>query len=116
MADFDGQPLPLLVARNEQPTLPDIPDIVPKPIDISLSAQSPWWSQRIFSSWPSKLWRSPGKSDAPPNTQSILPFAINRSFILASLICLLAFLLYIFPLSSRDMSSFRKHLPSKGLT
>ena len=103
----DGQHPPLQVAQNEQPRLPGIGDSVPKSTVTGLSAQSPWWSLPLFFIWPLNLRYSPRKPDAPPNTRSILSFPVTRSFILASVVCLLAFLLYIFPSLSGDMSSFR---------
>ncbi|PUU72666.1 hypothetical protein B9Z19DRAFT_893454, partial [Tuber borchii] len=74
--------------------LSDLGDSVSKPTDSGLSTQSPWWSQP-FSIPPLKLWHPPRRTDAHSNTQSILLFAVSRSFIIASLICLFAFLLYI---------------------
>jgi len=102
----DGQHPPLQVAPNEQPRSPGLGDSVPKSTVTGLSTQSPWWSLPLFFIWPPNLRYSPRKPDAPPNTRSILSFPVTRSFILASVVCLLAFLLYIFSSLSGDMSSF----------
>ena len=107
MTDFSGQLAPLPASHHNSPHLSDLGDPVSKPTDSGLSTQSPRRPQP-FSIWPLKLWYPPRKTDTHPNTQSILSFAVGRSFIIASLICLFAFLLYTFPSPLLDISFFCK--------
>ncbi|PUU75105.1 hypothetical protein B9Z19DRAFT_898418, partial [Tuber borchii] len=85
----------------------DLGDSISKSADSDLSTPSSKWSQAL-SIWPLRLLYPPWKTDARPNTQSLLSFSIDQYFILASLICLFAFLLYILPSPSLDLFSFRK--------
>jgi len=114
MKDFNGQPEPLPATHHQQPRLSDLGDSIPRPVDSGPSTQSPRLPQSL-SIWPPEFLYPPQKTDAHPNTQSIFLFAVDRPFIIASLICLFAFLLYVFPFSSPDIFSFRKHPPSEGL-
>ena len=107
MPDFNGQPTLLPASHGERPKSSDLRDSISKPTDSGLSTQSPRQS-RSLSAWPLKLRYLPWNTDAHPNTQSILSFALCYYFIIASLICLFAFLLYIFPSPLLDLSSFRK--------
>jgi len=112
--DFNFQPEPLPAALHQRPRLLHLGDSVPGPADGGPSAQPPRWPRSLFI-WPSELRYPPRKTDAHANTQPIFSFAVDRSFIIASLVCLFAFLLYIFLSSSLDIFSFRKHLPGEGL-
>ena len=114
MTDFDSPPEPLPAAHYQQPRLLDPGDSIPKPADSGPSIQSPRWPQ-FLSIWPPEPRYTPRGTDAHPNTQSFLPFAVDRFFIIASFICLFALFLYILPSSSLDIFSFRKYLPSERL-
>jgi len=103
MANIDGQRAPLPVTHNEPPGSPDPRDSLPE------SAQSHRWSRHLFPIWHLKVWH-PRTPDAPSQIQSTLSLPLSPYFIIASIICLLAFLLYIIPSSSRDMSFFRNCL------
>ncbi|PUU76133.1 hypothetical protein B9Z19DRAFT_991703 [Tuber borchii] len=66
----------------------------------------------------SKPWHPPRKTRTHSiNLQSILLFAVNHFFIISSLICLFAFLLYILLFSPLDniIFSFRKYFSSNRL-
>ena len=114
MTDFNFQPEPLPAAHHQLPRLLHLGDSIPGPADGGPSAQPPRWPRSLFI-WPSELRYPPRKTDAHSNTQPIFSFAVDRSFIIASLVCLFAFLLYIFLSSSLDIFSFRKYLPGEGL-
>ena len=105
MTDFHGQPAPLMTSHHERSQLSGLKDSLSKPTDGCLSTQSPRRSHPL-STWPLNLWYPPQKTDAHPHTQSILPFALGRSFITAFPICIFAFLLYILPPPLLDISSF----------
>ena len=114
VTDSDGPPEPLPAAHHHQPRLLDLGDSIPSPADSSPLTQSPRWPLSL-STWTSELWYLARKTDAHPNTQSILSFTVKRSFIIASLVCPFAFLLYLFPPPSLDIFSLRKYLPGEGL-
>ena len=59
------------------------------------------------------LLRSQHPPKNPRTTQAIISFAPDRLFLISSLICFFAFLLYIIP-SSPDIFSFRKYLWHEG--
>ena len=107
MANSDSYHPPLQVAHNVQPRSPGLGDSVPNSTVNGLSGQSPWWPLPAFPTSSLNLLFSPQNPHAPSKTQSILSFPVTRSFIIASIVCLLAFLIYIFPPLSRDMPSFR---------
>ncbi|PUU78390.1 hypothetical protein B9Z19DRAFT_1084195 [Tuber borchii] len=113
ITDFNGQSAPLPSSHHERPQLSDLKDSVSKPTDGGLSTKS-LWSSRPFPVRPLKLWHPPRKTDAHPNTQSILSFAVGRSFIIASLICLFAFLLYIVCATNREARGLGLYEPNNS--
>ena len=115
ISDLTSQPVLPSADRDKQEVLWGLDDSISKPRDNGLS------SAKMSTSQPPSV--SPIKPQHPPKTtgthpsisQSIISFAIDRRFILPSLICLFAFLLYILPSLSPDIFSFRKFLSSDGL-
>jgi len=67
--------------------------LFPSPQIVAPQPDHPGGPGLSLSIWSLELWYPPRKTDALPNTQSTLSFAVDRSFIIASLICLFAFLL-----------------------
>lgn len=101
VADFNGKPTLPSADHNERPKVPDLEDSVPKSADSDLSSTEP---SRLSPTWSLKPWYSPRNTHTHPNTQSTPSFAVDRSFIIASLVCLLAFLFEVLP-SSLDILS-----------
>jgi len=91
--DFNREPT-LPSADHERPKVLDLEDSVSKSIDSDLSLTEP---SRLSPTWPLKPWYSPRNTHTHPNTQPAPPLAVDGSFIIASLVCLLAFLLEVLP-------------------
>ena len=88
MRDLNGRPALLLPDYDEKLRVLGLKSSIPKPADSGLSSTArPWLSQLPFSD-PLKLWYPPWRIDAHPSTRSILSFAIDWCFIVASLISL----------------------------
>ena len=97
IADLSTQPTLLLTDPDTREALLDSKDSVPTHVENDLSAtelpmlpQSPP-TQPLKSLWP------PRKTDTHPSDRSHLPFTVDRYFLIASFICLSAFLVYILP-------------------
>jgi len=92
------------------PADPDTPEVVsdcqgsiPNPAGTTIPSTEPPSPPRPPLLWPLKFWHSLRNiANAPPT----LPMAINRHLIIASFVCILAFLLYILPFPSPDVFSF----------
>ena len=92
--DFNWEPTLPSVDHDERPKVLDLEDSVSKSAGSDLSSTEP---SRLSPARPLKSWYSPRNTHTHPNTQSAPSFAIDRSFIIASLVCLLAFLLEVLP-------------------
>ena len=112
-SDSDGRPAPPSADYNEKEMVLNPQDSVSLPIDSNFSTEPSRQSQPppvgpLQPPHPPKT-----TSTHPSPSQSIISFAVNQRFIISSLICLFAFLLYILPSSSLDILLFRKYLSSK---
>jgi len=96
---------------NPNSNIADLGSQVSRPLpanSITLSTQPSSLPQPPLMS-PSDFWYPLSKTAASPSTpRSTLPIAANLHLITASFVCVLAFLIYILPLSSLGIFSFRK--------
>ncbi|PUU73834.1 hypothetical protein B9Z19DRAFT_891273, partial [Tuber borchii] len=74
----------------------DSKDSAPKSVENDVSAAEPPMVPQLPLTQPLKSLCPPRKTDTHPNGRSHLSFAADRFFLVASFICLLAFLVYIF--------------------
>ncbi|PUU75146.1 hypothetical protein B9Z19DRAFT_1091031 [Tuber borchii] len=102
--DFNGEPTLPSADHNERPKVLDLDDSISKSADNDLSSTEP---SRQSPTWPLKPWYSPKNTHTHLNTQSAPSFAVDRSFIIASLVCLLAFLLEVLPLLLDILSPYK---------
>ena len=112
-SDPNSLPAPLSAHSNERAVVIDPKHSISMSIDSNLSTE--------LSRVPQPPSFGPLKSPYPPKnasthsstTQTTLSFTANRPFILSSLICIFAFLLYILSSSSSEIFSFRKYLSGR---
>ena len=102
--------------RDKQEVIWDLKDPLSKSRDSDLSSGELSRLSQPPSVVPLKPQHPPKTTGTHPSaSHSILSFAVDQRFIISSLICLFAFLLYILPSSSLDIFSFRKYYPREGL-
>ena len=98
---------------NGQEVISNPQDSVSLPLHSDLSTESPRQSQ-TSPVGPLQSPHTPMTAHPHPNpSKSILSFAVDQLFIISSLICLFAFLLYILPSPPLDILTFRKYQSSQ---
>jgi len=116
VADLNGEPTLPFADPDEREVVLNFEHSLSEPTDSDFSPTTPPRLPQPPSVGPLGFRYPSGKTDIHPNaTQSILSFAADRCFIIASFFCLLAFLLYFLPSSLLDILSFHKCPPSEGL-
>ena len=95
IADLSTQPTLLLADPNAREVVLDSKDSVPKSVENDVSATEPPMVPQLPPTQPLKSLCPPRKPGTHPSNLSHLPFAVYRHFLIASFICLSAFLVYI---------------------
>ena len=115
IADLDGEPTLSPADPDEREVVLDFKDSLSESADDGFSSTELSRLSQPSSVGPLGFWCSSAKTDIHPSTtQSILSFAADRCFIIAFLVCLFAFILYVLP-PLLDALSFYRYLPSGGL-
>ena len=98
VAGLDGQPALPPTGPDRGEVIVDSEDSVSVSADSDFSSTEPSWLPQPSPTGPLELWDALRKTGNHSNTsRSILAFTVDRSFIIPSLVCLFAFLLYILP-------------------
>ena len=116
IADFNGQPALPSAELNEREMVQGFEDSVSKPADIDFSPTQQPRLPLPPSVGPLNSQCPQGGTRTHPNaSKNSLSSAIDRRFVVSSLVCLFALLLYILsPPSLDNIFSSRKYLPGEG--
>jgi len=91
---------------NTLERVPDPESPIPNSADSTIPSTEPPCPPQPLPLPPPELQYSPSQITTPPNTPPTLSIAANLHLITASFVCILAFFLYIFPFSSKDLFPF----------